>query len=591
MKTKKISIIWQVAAFFLIGIVVTGILTYVSETGLSYNTVKKQSELRAEEITEQARRAVMEYPAYEWLIRYWYAHPDTMEIEYDAEYGAQTLTEAKCRTFSAHQPQLQLKYLQEENLAALPEEDQKLYAEIAYSWLITRINQIKQTGHVDYLFCVISEDPFDHQFFLFSGADPGAVRGNHYEEVYLLGNVVEVTESQQEAMKAATQNSSYLADAGNYLDYYSQICEFDGHSVMIGLTYDLSALLTDIETKTRTGARLAILNQIVLSLICLSLLYLFLIGPLKKVQKNIRQYTQTKDSRSVVQNLSELRSRNEIGELSADVMSLAEEIDSHLERIQTITAEKERISAEMSLANSIQTGVLPTVFPPFPDRPEIDIFAVMEPAKEVGGDFYDFFLIDQDHLALVIADVSGKGVPAALFMMASKIILQSCAMMGQSAAETLTRTNEAICSNNREDMFVTAWFGILELSTGKLTASNAGHEYPVIKKPDGAFELYNDKHGFVIGGFEGVRYKEYEVQLEPGSKIFVYTDGVPEATDHENNLFGTDRMLQVLNADPEAAPEQLLKNVRAAVDEFVGHAEQFDDLTMLCLEYHGGQPV
>ena len=194
----------------------------------------------------------------------------------------------------------------------------------------------------------------------------------------------------------------------------------------------------------------------------------------------------------------------------------------------------------------------------------------MKPAKEVGGDFYDFFLIDEDHLGLVIADVSGKGVPAALFMMIAK-------------------TNEALCSNNQVDMFVTVWIGILELSTGKLQAANAGHEYPVLKHPDGRFELFRDKHGFVLGGIEGAKYKEYELQMEPGAKLFVYTDGVPEATDAENRMFGLERMMEALNREPDAVPGRILENVHEAVNIFVRDAEQFDDLTMLCLEYKGSQ--
>ena len=242
---------------------------------------------------------------------------------------------------------------------------------------------------------------------------------------------------------------------------------------------------------------------------------------------------------------------------------------------------------ELHTATRIQEAMLPNIFPPFPDRMEFDLYATMDPAREVGGDFYDFFLIDDDHLCLVMADVSGKGVPAALFMMASKIILANNAKMGKSPAEILTDTNAAICSNNREEMFVTVWLGILEISTGKLTAANAGHEYPVLKRAGGQFELIKDKHGLVIGGMEGVRYRQYELWLEPGAKLFLYTDGVPEATDADNTLFGTERMLAALNTEPEAAPERILKNERAAVDGFVKGAEQFDDLTMLCLEYKG----
>jgi sigma-B regulation protein RsbU (phosphoserine phosphatase) len=231
--------------------------------------------------------------------------------------------------------------------------------------------------------------------------------------------------------------------------------------------------------------------------------------------------------------------------------------------------------------------MLPNIYPAFPDKPEFDIYATMDPAKEVGGDFYDFFLVDDDHLCMVIADVSGKGVPAALFMMASKIILANNAMVGKSPAQILTDTNTAICSNNREEMFVTVWLGILEISTGKLIAANAGHEYPAIMQPDGRFDLIKDKHGFVIGGMSGIKYKEYELELKPGSKLFLYTDGVPEATDAAKELFGTERMLDALNVNTNAPSKDILQNVKNAVDRFVKDAEQFDDLTMLVLEYKG----
>ena len=283
------------------------------------------------------------------------------------------------------------------------------------------------------------------------------------------------------------------------------------------------------------------------------------------------------------------RTGDEIEALAESFATLSARTLQYVEQVRRVTAEKERIGAELSLATQIQASMLPHIFPAFPERKEFDIYASMDPAKEVGGDFYDYFLIDDDHLGLVIADVSGKGVPAALFMMASKIILQSVAMMGHSPAEILRRTNDTICSNNEAQMFVTVWMGILELSTGKLTAANAGHEFPAIRRPNGAFELFRDRHGFVIGGMEGVRYKEYELQLEPGSKLFVYTDGVAEATSAEQELFGTERMIDALNTDPEASPQQILKNVRDGVDGFVKEAEQFDDLTMLCVEYKGNE--
>ena len=254
---------------------------------------------------------------------------------------------------------------------------------------------------------------------------------------------------------------------------------------------------------------------------------------------------------------------------------------------ENMIKEQERIVKELSTARQIQKSVLPHIFPPFPDRAEIDLFATMDPAKDVGGDFYDFYFIDEDHLCLVIADVSGKGIPAALFMMLSKRILEDLARQEPTPSTILEKTNDLLCDNNQAEMFVTVWLGILEISTGKLTAANAGHEFPAICEKGGSFELYKDKHGFVVGGMEGVHYKGYDLQLNPGDKLFVYTDGVPEATDGSGEMFGTDRMIETLSSCTDNTPKEILQGVRNAVDSFVGDAEQFDDLTMMCLEYKG----
>ena len=244
---------------------------------------------------------------------------------------------------------------------------------------------------------------------------------------------------------------------------------------------------------------------------------------------------------------------------------------------------------ELNMATEIQTGMLPSIFPAFPERAEFDIHASMDPAKEVGGDFYDFFMIDDDHLAMVIADVSGKGVPAALFMMSSKILINDHALMGGTPAEILERVNKQVCANNDAHMFVTVWLGILEISTGKLTTASAGHEYPIINI-NGRYELLKDKHGLAVGAFEMAKYKDTEIQLKKGDSIFVYTDGVAEATDANNELFGTDRTIEALNAIPKGASQkEILAGVRAAVDAFVKEAPQFDDLTMVGLKYNGPQ--
>ena len=243
--------------------------------------------------------------------------------------------------------------------------------------------------------------------------------------------------------------------------------------------------------------------------------------------------------------------------------------------------------AELNMASTIQMNMLPLVFPPFPERNEFDIFASMNPAKEVGGDFYDFFMIDDDHLAIVIADVSGKGVPAALFMMSSKILINDHALIGGSPSKILERVNELVYANNKAHMFVTVWLGILEISTGKLVTSNAGHEYPIINI-NGKYELLKDKHGIAIGAVPNSKYVDTEIMLKSGDQIFVYTDGVAEATDLNKQLFGTERTVEALNSLPKGISQQeVLESVKKAVDSFVKEAPQFDDITMVGLKYIG----
>ena len=252
-----------------------------------------------------------------------------------------------------------------------------------------------------------------------------------------------------------------------------------------------------------------------------------------------------------------------------------------LERQAADSSARQRIETELNVATQIQADMLPSIFPAFPERPEFDVYADMTPAKEVGGDFYDFFLVDHDHLALVIGDVSGKGVPAALFMVIAKTLLKNAAQVDLSPKAVLEKVNDQLCENNQAEMFVTVWLGIYEISTGKLTAANAGHEYPVLRRGDGTFTLIHDRHGFVLAGMEGSRYREYELALAPGDTLFVYTDGVTEATDGANTLYGTDRMLEALNSLPSGTPQELLHIVKESIGSFVGSVPQFDDITML----------
>ncbi len=584
------GIISQVLILMVLGILTSGIITFLTQKKISNESVKEQMEVLSAQTAQEVMLAIKEYPAYEWLIDYWYTHSDEMNVEYDVGYFEGTKTERKTRELIENNPAFSVKYAETQDINLLSDEYKKLYAEITYTWLTNRIDQIKRTYKVDYLFALISDPPYEEQFFLFSGADAGAKRGQNYEEVYTLGTIAKVSESQQKAMSKALKFSEYLADAGAYVDYYAAFNIVNGHPVLIGVTYNLAEMQKNVESETWSGTVIAIGYQILLSAIFMISIYFLVLRPLKKVQASISLYGTTKSSELVEKNLGEVHLRNEIGQLAGDVVSLTKDIDDYVKQIETITAEEQRISTELTLASRIQASTLPSQFPPFPHRKEFDIFASMDPAKEVGGDFYDFFLIDDDHLVLAIADVSGKGVPASLFMMISMIRIRNAFEQDLSPANVLKKVNEQTCANNPEEMFVSVWLGILEISTGRLTAVNAGHEYPAMAVgEEGQFEIVKDKHGFVVGGMEGIRFRDYTLQLEPGSKIFVYTDGVPEATDKDGNLFGLDRMLEALNSDPKASLSQILTNVRASVDSFVQEEEQFDDLTMMCLVYKGPQ--
>nr|MCR5451476.1 PP2C family protein-serine/threonine phosphatase [Lachnospiraceae bacterium] len=279
-----------------------------------------------------------------------------------------------------------------------------------------------------------------------------------------------------------------------------------------------------------------------------------------------------------------IKSNDEVGALCRVMVSMEAQINDYIENITKITAEKQRISTELDVAANIQKSMLPSVFPPFPEYDSFDIRASMTPAKEVGGDFYDFFLVDEDHLGLVIADVSGKGVPASLVMVIAKTLINNQTMTGGSPDEILEKVNNILCANNYQMMFVTVWLGIMEISTGKIIASNAGHEYPIIKGAEGNYEIIRDKHGLALGCMENMKYTEYEFVLEEGGCLYLYTDGVPEATRSDDVQFGMDRTLETLNTDVNADPEKVIKNMVDTVNTFVDGAPPFDDMTMLVIE-------
>ena len=283
------------------------------------------------------------------------------------------------------------------------------------------------------------------------------------------------------------------------------------------------------------------------------------------------------------------KTKDEIEVLAKAFEELSKKNQHYIEEVTRVTAEKERIGAELNVATQIQADMLPSIFPPYPNKTEFDVFATMHPAKEVGGDFFDFFLVDDDHLALVIADVSGKGVPAALFMVIAKTLIKNRAQMGGTPSEILYDVNNQLAEGNKTDFFVTVWLAIVDIRTGEGLVSNAGHEHPCLKKKDGKFELIKYRHSPAVAAMENMKFPDHKIKLDPGDKIFVYTDGVVEATNAQNELFGETRMLEALNSNPDASIRALLSNVNAGINRFTDGVQQFDDITMLCMEYLGSK--
>ena len=277
---------------------------------------------------------------------------------------------------------------------------------------------------------------------------------------------------------------------------------------------------------------------------------------------------------------------DEIENLSDAMKRMEKDIKDYIANLTAVTAERERMGAELNVATKIQADMLPKIFPKFSNKKEFDVFASMNPAKEVGGDFYDVFEIDDSHLGLVVADVSGKGVPAALFMVIAKTLIKNRALLGGSPSEVLEYANNQLCEGNEAGYFVTVWFAILNIKTGKGVAANAGHEHPAIRRANGQFELSIYKHSMAVATLEGLKFKEHEFELGHGDVLFCYTDGVTEATDANNELFGNDRLIEALNNAPDESMESLCEGVKKSIDDFVGEAPQFDDITMLGIKFY-----
>ena len=468
---------------------------------------------------------------------------------------------------------------------------------------------VKQNSEISYIYIVSFPNASTHKemAFVMNGFTPEEVAEDpdyisHLGDESSLGEVGDPDADFDYATTLAFWNSLYASDTtevqfyvndtdlyGYQMTGYAPIFTKDGEAVAV-LALDQS--MDDIKSNLNHYLLImAVAGLVLLSIflvVLLSVLGRNVIKPVTHLAASVQAFVKNseeagEDPEKLTYEEVSVHTHDEIELLNSSITNMTHDLKNYMVNLKTVVGEKERISAELDLATNIQVSMLPCIFPAFPGRPDFDIHATMVPAKEVGGDFYDYFLVDDDHLMVVIADVSGKGVPAALFMVIAKTLIKNNALAGMEPAQAFTSANEQLCENNGAGLFVTAWACLIELSTGRTLFANAGHNPPVLRHKNGEFEYLRTRPGFVLAGMEGVRYRQHEMTLEPGDTLYLYTDGVTEATDADLTLYGDDRLLASLNRCDDVSAKELLQHVDRDLSGFVNGAPQADDITMVAL--------
>ncbi len=470
------------------------------------------------------------------------------------------------------------------------------------------MNKIKDNSNIAYMYMLYYPDkdnPESLKYVLYANTDHD--RGNGIPDSVVNADAGdEYTDQMWDAFYkmqfGKEKETRYMVNLYKNIDAtalvitaFRPILDADGNTVcIIGADIFASAVTAHIKSYLFWLVILGVIALILGSVGFTMLSRKYIIVPiagLAQSASNFVEQTRTAESPSDISyDVIEVKQDTEIRDLSEELSHMMGATKAYMIDLKTVTAEKERIGAELSVATQIQADMLPRTFPAYPTRKEFSIYASMDPAKEVGGDFYDFFFTDENHFAMVMADVSGKGVPAALFMVIAKALIKNNAQQlgaNASPAKILYEVNNQLCEGNDAELFVTVWLAIIEISTGKGLAANAGHEHPAIRRAGGDYELVMYRHSPAVAVMEGMKFKEHEFQMNPGDSLYIYTDGVAEATDAQNNMYGTERMINVLNQNPDADGETQLRMIREDVDSFVQDAPQFDDLTMLHFKYYG----
>ncbi len=569
----------------------------------SYLRVRSEKELEAHEMARDLARSISNGVAYQEQVEWLYDY--CMEHSEDLEYltAADRKDPERVKEWNERHQEIWQFFLREgavlspEVLEAMEEEDQKLIAEAWYGFVSSSFDTFAQLD---------TEEVGDEVYYLaFDYSEGEEARGfilTKYSEEgkRALGEVLPFTPEKHPVVEKIFKTQGpvqeveklrYSTDSTIHLYApYPLVINGKLRGIVAADRLWESSRKSLIRDTLQTAARTSVFILIA-DIVLLILLNLRVIKPIRVLQGQMKEYMVNKDSAAVSEALCEISKTNdEIAELSQNFTSLTGELNRYVDEITEISKEKASMETELSIATQIQESALPRVFPAFPERSEFDVYASMTPSLAVGGDFYDFFLLDDDHLALVIADVSDKGVPSALFMMQAKTMIRILAKTGKDAehpSELFGTVNDRILEQDSSMMFVTVWMGVLTISTGEMACANAGHEYPAICRADDGkgFSLYKMPHSLPIASFQGVSFTPEDLTLHSGDILFVYTDGVTEAGGKAHNMFGEERLIDALNEVKDRSPQEIVQHVKKRLDEFSAGNEQFDDITMLCLRY------
>ncbi len=457
-----------------------------------------------------------------------------------------------------------------------------------YADVLHKLIEQKKVAGLKYLYVVVPRE--ENYFYIWDGGDPSVDEG-----VCDLGDSDSYYGGGEDVMKTAfhgvtggsmlvTKSPVYGYVASAFYPIYDSAGE---PAALASVDISMNDIISDVLRFLMVNSVLMIFIMIVVSALYYRTISQIIISPVQKLEGLVKHFVTNQMENGEIL-VTDIHTGDEIEGLADAFSKMSVELKTYINNFETATKEKERISTELNVATQIQADMLPRIFPPYPNRKEFELYASMAPAKEVGGDFYDFFMVDDDHIALVIADVSGKGVPAALFMVIAKTLIKNRTQIKDSEpSDIFEDVNTQLCEGNEAGLFVTAWLCIVEISTGHCLVANAGHEHPAVKRKGGNFELVEYKHSPALAMMEGMIFKQHEYQLNPGDTIFVYTDGVAEATDASYELFGTERMLESLNSKPDATVYEILNNMTKSINDFVKEAPQFDDITMIAFRYNG----